>query len=78
MIKKSLLLKKLSSMTPLLDPDTTPKTHLGVNSLSKTITKRGNQADLGYFDPHLNKAHGEGEIGLVEKDVYYKNIILFI
>ena len=38
-----------------------------------------NQADLGYFDPHLDdKAYGAGEVVSVGKDVYYRNVVLFI
>ncbi len=33
---------------------------------------------MGYFDPHLDRAHGEGEIVSVGKDVYYRNVILFV
>lgn len=40
--------------------------------------ERWNQAELGYFNPHLNKAHGEGEVVLVGKDVYYRNVVLFV
>ena len=36
------------------------------------------QADLGYFDPYLDRAYGEGEIVSVEKDVYYRNVVLFV
>lgn len=44
-----------------------------------TRVKRWNQADLGYFDPHLNKkAYGPGEIISVGKDIYYRNVILFV
>ena len=39
---------------------------------------RWNTADLGYFDPHLDKSYGEGEIVTVGKDVYYRSPILFV
>ena len=78
MIKKSLLLKDSPSATPTPDPDAAPKSHLGTDSLAKTTTKRWNQANLGYFDPHFDRAHGEGEMVSVEKDVYYKNVMLFV
>lgn len=77
-IKNSLFLRDFRFGTPLLDPDAPPKTHLNANSLPKATTKRWNQADLGYFDPYLNRAHGEGEIVLVKKDVYYRNVVLFV
>ncbi len=78
MIKKSLLLRESPSATPPPDPDATPKTLPDGNPLPKTSTERWNQADLGYFDPHLDRAHGEGEIVLVGKDVYYRNVVLFV
>ena len=77
-IKKSLLLRGSPSTTPPPNPDTTLKAHPSANSLSKTTTERWNQADLDYFDPHLDRAHSEGEIVLVGKDVYYKNVVLFV
>lgn len=74
MIKKSLLLRKSPP-----DPDTTLKAHPGANFLSKTITERWNQADLGYFNPHLDtKAHDEGKMILVGKNMYYRNVMLFV
>ena len=39
---------------------------------------RWNTADLGYFDPHLNKSYGKGEIVTVGKDVYYWTAVLFV
>lgn len=39
---------------------------------------RWNPADLGYFDPHLDKSYGEGEIVIVGKDLYFRNAILFV
>lgn len=35
-------------------------------------TERWNQADLGYFDPHLDRSHGEGEIVSLGKEVYFR------
>ncbi len=78
MIEKSLLLRESSSATPPPDPDTSPKSLLASDSLPKASTERWNQADWGYFDPHLDRAHGEGEIVLVGKDVYYRNVVLFV
>lgn len=78
MIKKSLLLRESSSMTPPLDPDVTSKALPGGDSLPKASTERWNQANLGYFDPHLDRAHGEGEIVSIGKDIYYKNVVLFV
>ncbi len=78
MIEKSLLLRESPSATPPPDPDAAPKALPGADSLSKVSTERWNQADLGYFDPHLDRAHGEGEVVLVGKDVYYRNVVLFV
>ena len=77
-IEKSLLLRESPSAIPPLYPDATSKAHLSANSLPKTTTERWNQADLGYFDPHLDKAYEEGEIVSVGKDVYYRNVVLFV
>ena len=78
MIEKSLLLRESPSATPPPDPNTAPKTLPGADSLPKPLTERRNQADLGYFDPHLDRAHGEGEVVSVDKDVYYKNVVFFV
>lgn len=78
MIKKSLLLKESSSAAPPPDPDASLKELSGNDSLSKASTERWNQADLGYFNHHLDKAHGESEIVSIEKNVYYQNVVLFI
>lgn len=58
MIKKFLLLRESLSATPPSDPAATPKALPGADSLLKTLAERWNQADLGYFDPHLDRAHG--------------------
>lgn len=78
MIEKFLLLRNFS--TSILPPnlDAAPKTYLATDSLSKALTERWNQANLGYFDPYLDRAHGEDEIVLVGKDVYFRNIVLFV
>ena len=34
--------------------------------------------EIGLFDPHLDKSHGDGEIVTVGKDVYYRSVMLFI
>ena len=78
MIKKSLLLRDSLSATPPPNPDATPKAPPGGDFLPKVSTERWNQADLGYFHPHLDRAHGEGEIVSVGKDVYYRNVVLFV
>ena len=78
MIEKSLLLTNSAFATPLPDPDAAAKALPGGNFLPKASTERWNQANLGYFDIHLDRAHGEGEIVSVRKDVYYRNVVLFI
>lgn len=78
MIEKSLLLKKSFFAISSPDPNVIPITHFGTDILSKTITERWNQANLGYLNLHLNRVHGKGEIVLVGKDVYYRNVVLFI
>lgn len=78
MIDKSLFIRESPSITPSPPHGTTPNVYLGNNSLPKTIPERRNQANLGYFNPHLDRAHRESEILLVEKDVYYRNVVLFV
>lgn len=78
MIGKSLFLRESPSATPPPDRDATPKSLLSSDSLLKTSIERWNQVDLGYFDLHLDKAYGEGEVVSVGKDVYYKNVMLFV
>lgn len=78
MIEKSLFLREPLSATPPLDPDAIPKALPSSDSLLKASIKRWNQADRGYFDPHLDRAHEEDEIMSVEKDVYYRNVVFFI
>ena len=78
MIEKSLLLKESLSAAPPPDLNATSKALPDGDSLPKASTERWNQADLGYFDPHLDRAHGEGEIVSVGKDVYYRNVVLFV
>lgn len=42
------------------------------------MIEKWNQTHLGYFNLHFNRAHRESEIVLVEKDVYYKNVVLVV
>ncbi len=78
MIEKSLLLRESPSATPPPDPDAAPKALLGADSLPKVLTERWNQVDLGYFDSHLDRAHGEGGVVSLGKDVYYNNVVLYV
>lgn len=48
------------------------------DSIPKISQERWNQGELGYFDPHFDKAYGDGEVVSVGKDVYYKNVLLFV
>lgn len=77
MIKKSLLLREPASFTLSLDSNASNKASALSDFPSRT-TKRWNQADLGYFDPYLDEAYSKGEIVSIGKDVYYKNMVLFI
>lgn len=77
MIEKSMLLKESPSATPPPGLNASSKLFPPADLTSKS-TERWNQADLGYFDPHLDSAHGEGEIVSVGKDVYYRNVVLFV
>ena len=77
MIEKALLLRESGSSTLPSDSNASSKLFPSADLPSKS-TKRWNQANLGYFEPHLNRAHGEGEIVSVEKDVYYRNVVLFV
>lgn len=79
MIEKSLLLNTAPpSSTPPSDSKASAKALISAEMPTKASTKRWNQAELGYFDPHLDKAHGEGEVMSVEKNVYYRNVVLFV
>ena len=78
MIEKSLLLRDSFFSTSPPNSDAVPKSHLATNSLPKTLTERCNQADLGYFVSQINKTYGEGEIIWIGKNVYYKNVVIFV
>lgn len=71
-----MLVANASSSSPTSPTDTVLKPLLQVETSSKN--KRLNQAELGYFNPHLNRTHGDREVVSVEKEVYYKNVVLFI
>lgn len=75
MIKKSLLLRPSTTLFP--NSDVFNKAFLSVNLLPRT-TERWNQANFGYFNLYLNKAHSESKIVLVRKEVYYRDIVLFV
>lgn len=71
-------IKKLSLRHSFLNPDATAKAPPFTNTILKASTKRWNQVNLGYFDPHLNKVHGGGKIVSMDKDVCYRNMIFFV
>lgn len=77
MIEKALLLRESDSSTPPSNSNVSSKLSPPAD-LPLKATERWNQVNLGYFDLHLDKAHGEGEIVSVGKDVYYKNVVLFV
>lgn len=77
MIEKFLLFKESASSTPSSGLNASSKASFSADLPSKT-NKRCDQADLGYFNPHCDKAHDKAVIVLVGKNVYYKNVILFI
>lgn len=77
MIEKTLLFRESGFSTFLSDPNASSKVFLPADLPSKAIEK-WNQADLGYFNPHLDKAHGKGKVVSISKDVYYRNVMLFV
>lgn len=76
-IEKSLLFRKSTFSTPSPNPNTSNNISALLDLPSKT-TKRWNQIDLGKFDPHLNRIYGKSQIVSVCKDVYYRNVVLFV
>ena len=40
--------------------------------------KRWNTANIEYFDSYLNKSYEEDEIVTIEKNIYYRNVMLFV
>lgn len=75
--KRLLLLKRSGSFTPPLNLNASSKVSPPADLQSKA-TKRWNQADLSYFDLHLNRVHGKGKIIFVGKDIYYRNVVFFV
>ena len=77
MIEKSLFLRDSAFSTLPYDPNASSKALPSMDLQSKR-TKGWNQLDLGYFNLHLNRAHVKGKIVSVDKDVYYRNVVLFV
>lgn len=78
MIEKALLLRESLFATSFPNPNISFKAYPTANFLLKNMTERWNQPDLGYFDPHFDKTHGASGIVVVGKDVYCKNLMLFV
>lgn len=70
MIEKASFLKVSPSATPTPNLMLYIKALLTGNSLPKITIEKWNQADLNYFDPHFDKAYGEGEIVSIGKNIY--------
>ncbi len=49
-----------------------------VDSSTPGADKKYVQAELRYFDPHLDLSHSERKVVTVGRDVYYQNMILFV
>lgn len=47
-------------------------------SSSSNDPNKWNASEIGFFDPHLDKSYGEGEVVTVGRDLYYRSVILFI
>lgn len=77
MIEKFLLFRDSPLTIPPPNSDASVKMSTPPDNPTK-IAKVWNEANLSYFDSHLDKAHGEEEIVSVGKDVYYKNMVLFV
>ena len=77
MIKKALLFRESGSSTPPTDPNKSSK-HSTPVDLPLKSTERWNQVDLGYFNLYFDKVHRKSEVIFVGKDVYYKNVVLFV
>lgn len=77
-IEKSLLLRDFFFSTLPPNLNATLKAHLAINSLPKVSIERWNQANLGYFDPYLDRVDSKGKIVSVGKDVYSTNIMFFV
>ena len=50
----------------------------GADGYSSSGTPNWNAKDIGFFDPHLDKSYGDGDIVTQGSDVYYRNVMLFI
>lgn len=56
--------------------DTVFKPLLYIEMLSKS--KRCNQIKLKYFDYYFDRIYRNRKVILIEKKIYYKNVILFV
>lgn len=68
-----------ASPKPKLSQHQSPSLSPDLTSEYQPCMERWNQADLSYFDPHLDeKAHRPGKVVSMGKDVYYRNVVLFV
>lgn len=68
----------LPTIEPNIDLLTIFLSLIKTTSTPKPLAERWNQANLGYFNPLLDKVHGEYKIVWVGKDIYYRNVVLFV
>lgn len=55
-----------------------PLPALAVTSIALMLSIAVQPEDIGYFDPHLDEAYGKGDIVHIGKDVYYRDVHLFL
>lgn len=78
LIIRFLLLKDFLFAILFFNPDAIIEAPFSANIFLKKLIKKLNQTDLDYFNPHLDKAPNERKIVLVNKNIYYKNIMFFV
>lgn len=55
-----------------------PPPAVTTSSPSAVVTTAFRAEDIGYFDPHIDDAYGKGDIVHVGRDVYYRDVRLFL
>lgn len=78
LIKRFLLLNNFPSTTLSFNLDTSFKAFFFINIFPKALSKIYNQVNLVYFNPYFNKTYTKNKIVLVNKNIYYINIIFFV
>lgn len=78
LIKKFLLLNNFFSATLFPNFDVSSKAFFFINTFPKILSKRYNQVNLGYFNLYFNKTYTKNKIVVVNKNIYYINIIFFV